>query len=259
MRFAAIGLASAPSWPACANGDSCAAACLGVAGGGDRALLFDGPPAPSPGQRFRIMRLLLHALLLALVVCPASAHGQAARAAPETFSLGSGDVVRVRIWREPGLDGDFQVDEQGALTLPLLGSRGVTGIPWLELRDSLLVAYRRELKAPSVTLTPLRRVYVLGEVNRPGLYLADPTLSLAGIVALAGGASPIGDLGKLRVVRQGETIINHAPIEGQLIQAGIRSDDQVFVDRRNWFSLNSTFVASAAISVASIVISLLRR
>jgi polysaccharide export outer membrane protein len=167
--------------------------------------------------------------------------------------------VRVRIWREPTLDGDFQVDEAGRLTVPLLGTRVITGIPWLDLRDSLLTLYRRELRAPSVTLTPLRRVYVLGEVNRPGLYLADPTLSLAGIVALAGGASPLGDLGKLRVVRQGQTIVEHAPIEGQLVQADVRSEDQVFVDRRSWFELNSTFVASAAISVASIIVSLLAR
>lgn len=204
------------------------------------------------------MRRFLQSLFLALVAFVPQAGGQAVRATPETFALGPGDVVRVRIWREPSLDGDFQVDELGRLTLPLLGTQAVTGFPWLDLRDSLLIAYRRELKAPSVTLTPLRRVYVLGEVNRPGLYLADPTLSLAGIVGLAGGASPIGDLRKLRVVRQGQTIIDHASIDGQLIQSDVRSDDQVFVDRRNWFALNSTFVASAAISVASIIISLRR-
>jgi protein involved in polysaccharide export with SLBB domain len=204
------------------------------------------------------MRRIVQALLALIVLCPAVSGGQAARPQPENFSLGAGDVVRVRIWREQGLDGDFQVDEQGRLTLPLLGTRAVGGLSWPDLRDSLLTAYRRELKAPSVTLTPLRRVYVLGEVARPGLYLADPTMSLAGIVGLAGGASPIGDLRKLRVVREGQTIINHAAIDGQLVQADVRSDDQVFVDRRNWFELNSTFVASAAISVASIIISLRR-
>lgn len=204
------------------------------------------------------MRHLLKALLLAVVFLPEVARGQAARPKPETFTLGPGDVVRVRIWREPTLDGDFQVDEQSRLTLPLLGTRSVVGLPWVDLRDSLLTAYRRELKAPSVTLTPLRRVYVLGEVARPGLYLADPTLSLAGVVGMAGGASPIGDLRRLRVVRDGQTIIDRAAIDGQLIQTDIRSEDQVFVDRRNWFELNSTFVASAAISVASIIISLRR-
>ena len=204
------------------------------------------------------MRQLLPFLLLVLATNPGSALGQVAPGTPESFSLGPGDLVRVRIWREPTLDGDFQVDEQARLTLPLLGTRSVVGLTWVDLRDSLLTAYRRELKAPSVTLTPLRRVYVLGEVNRPGVYLADPTMSLAGVVGLAGGASPIGDLRKVRVVRQGQTIIDQAAIDGQLIQADIRSDDQVFVGRRNWFDLNSTFVASAAISVASIIITLLR-
>jgi protein involved in polysaccharide export with SLBB domain len=204
------------------------------------------------------MRRFLLAVVLALVAFVPPVGAQSMRATPESFALGPGDVVRVRIWREPTLDGDFQVDEAGRLTLPLLGTRVATGIPWFEMRDSLLTAYRRELKAPSVTLTPLRRVYVLGEVNRPGLYLADPTQTLAAIVALAGGASPIGNMRKLRVVRQGQTIIDHAAIDGQLVQSDVRSDDQVFVDRRNWFELNSTFVASAAISVASIIISLRR-
>ena len=214
------------------------------------------PPSPNQGSRFT--RRLFSLLAVVVAILPAPAAGQSPAAAPERFSIESGDVLRVRIWREPGLDGDFQVDEQGRLTLPLLGTRAVAGVPWLELRDSLLTAYRRELKAPSVTLTPLRRVYVLGEVARPGLYLADPTLSLAGVVALAGGATAVGDLRKLRVIRHGQTIIDHAAIEGQLIQADVRSDDQIFVDRRNWFALNSTFVASAAISVASIIISLRR-
>ena len=212
--------------------------------------MSSGPSPLAP-----IARRLSLALLLLLARQGGAQDGSASSG---SFSLGAGDVVRVQIWREPTLNGDFQVDEQGRLTLPLLGGRTVTGMPWPVLRDSLLLAYRQELKAPSVTLTPLRRVYVLGEVNRPGLYLADPTLSLAGIVGLAGGASPIGDLRKLRVVRRGETIIEKASIDGQLIRVDVRSDDQVFVDRRNWFELNSTFVASAAISVASIIISLVR-
>ena len=50
----------------------------------------------------------------------------------------------------------------------------------------------------------MRRVQVLGEVTKPGVYLADPTVSLAGLVALAGGATPGGDLHRIRVVRAGQ-------------------------------------------------------
>ncbi|MDQ2668745.1 MAG: polysaccharide biosynthesis/export family protein [Gemmatimonadota bacterium] len=196
---------------------------------------------------------------LFLAFALAAQSGRAQSTAPtEAFSLGEGDVVRVKIWREKDLDGDYQVDESGRITLPLVGARRVTGIPWSVLRDSLLDAYRRELKAPSVSLVPLRRVFVLGEVTKPGPYLADPTLNLAGIIALAGGASPLGDLGKLRIVRHGQVIARGAALDGASVP-DIRSGDEIFVDQRSWFDRNSTFVASAAISVASIIITLVRR
>jgi protein involved in polysaccharide export with SLBB domain len=203
-----------------------------------------------------MVRILL-SLLIACCCLPVKGQAQAA-ATSEGFTLEQGDVIRVKIWREKDLDGDYQVDETGDITLPLLGARSVIGIPWSALRESLLVAYRRELKAPSVSLVPLRRVFVLGEVTKPGKYLADPTLNLGGIVALAGGASPQGDLGKLRIVRHGEVIARGAALDGAAVP-DIRSGDEIFVDQRSWFDRNSTFVASAAISVASIIITLVRR
>ncbi|MGH7619395.1 MAG: polysaccharide biosynthesis/export family protein, partial [Gemmatimonadaceae bacterium] len=86
------------------------------------------------------------------------------------------------MWREKDLNCECRVDEQGRLTLPLLGTRTVTGVQWEDLRDTLLTGYARELRNPSVVVTPMRRVQVLGEVTKPGVYLADPTVTLAGLV-----------------------------------------------------------------------------
>lgn len=207
------------------------------------------------------MRISLCAVLLlgGFVRAAAAQSGPSSDSATAaSFTLEPGDVVRVAVWREKDLDGDFQVDERGRLTLPMLGSASVIGRPWSALRDSLLAEYQRQLKNPSVTLVPLRRVQVLGEVPRPGQYLADPTLSLAGLIALAGGATATGDLRRVRVVRQGKTIVESASIESLLLQAGIHSNDQVFVDRRPWLERNGAFVASALISTASIVVALIR-
>lgn len=205
------------------------------------------------------MHRLFVTLIVSVLLLPAVAAGQERQAPTDTLYLGAGDVVRVKIWREKDLDGDYMVDERGDLTLPLLGTRRVTGIPWLALHDSLMSAYRRELKAPSVSLVPLRRVYVLGEVTKPGLYLADPTLPLAGIIALAGGASPLGDLRRTRLVREGRTVNRAVRVEDAGSSSDVHSGDQIVVDQRSWFDRNSTFVASAAISVASIIITLVRR
>src|SRR5262249_36076118 len=122
----------------------------------------------------------------------------------------------------------------------------------------LLAAYAHQLRNPSVTIMPFRRVQVLGEVTNPGLYYADPTLSLAGVVALAGGAGPNGDLRHIRVVRNGATIVKAASVESILMQAGVESNDQVFVDRRPWIERNGAFVASALISTAGVLIALIQ-
>ena len=173
--------------------------------------------------------------------------------------LEPGAVVRTLIWREKDLSNDFKVDEKGRLTLPMLGSVNVIGRPWEGLRDSLVAEYQKQLKNPSITLTPLRRVQVLGEVTKPGQYLADPTLSLAGVVALAGGATPIGDLRRVRVVRSGQVIVKSASVESLLLQAGVHSNDQIFVDRRPWIERNGALVSSTLISAAGILITILHR
>jgi len=201
-----------------------------------------------------LVRLLCFGL-----AAPAFARAQTPADPPSAFMLEPGDVVKVAVWREKDLSGQFQVDEAGRLTLPMLGEVRTTGRQWSELRDTLLVMYQGQLKNPSVILTPLRRVQVLGEVTKPGQYLADPTLSLAGLVALAGGATPNGDLHRVRVVRGGKTLVQSASIESLLLQAGIHSNDQIFVDRRAWIERNGAFVASALISTASIVVALIRR
>jgi protein involved in polysaccharide export with SLBB domain len=141
----------------------------------------------------------------------------------------------------------------------MLGARQVAGLPWPTLRDSLLSGYALQLKNPSVILTPLRRVQVLGEVTRPGQYFADPTLSIAGLVALAGGATPEGDLRRVRVVRNGRTNIPSESIETLVLGSGVLSNDQVFVGKRPWLERNGAFLASAIISTTSIVITLIRQ
>ena len=201
------------------------------------------------------------ALIGILCLVSSVARAQQANASPQPggYALAPGDVIRIAIWREPDLSGEFLVDEQGVVTLPLLGKRSVLNVPVAALRDSLIADYAVQLRNPSVTITPLRRIYVLGEVTKPGLYTVDPTISLAGAVALAGGATPNGNLDRLRVVRNGQVVLNGVAAGSSLSAVDIRSEDQVFVDRRGWLDRNSTFAASALVSTAALIISVLLR
>ncbi|MBA2669152.1 MAG: polysaccharide biosynthesis/export family protein, partial [Gemmatimonadetes bacterium] len=177
---------------------------------------------------------ILHLMVASL------AGAQASGGNSETVTLLPGDVVRVAIWREEDLSGEFPVNENGTVIFPLLGEKPVTDIPFPELRTMLMDEYRVHLRNPSITITPLRRVNVLGEVNKPGLYEVDPTISLAGVVALAGGTNPGGDLGRIRIVRSGAVLHERVSAMSSLHSFDVRSGDQIFVDRRGWFDRNST-------------------
>lgn len=198
---------------------------------------------------------LLLSLLLGLALAPRAAAAQVPDAGAMT--LMPGDAVRVQIWQEPDLTGEFLVDSDGIVILPLLGEKKVTGIPVRDLRRQLIEDYRVSLNNPSINITPLRRIHVLGEVQRPGLYAVDPTTNLAGVIALAGGATPTGTLGRITILRDGERLQERVGAGTTVTGADLRSGDQVIVERRSWFERNSTFVVSAILSATTIVSSII--
>lgn len=197
-------------------------------------------------------------LLLLLILQPAAGRAQLSAAPDSELILQPGDLIRVTVWREPDLGGDFLINTGGTIVLPLIGERRVVGVPFNEVRDTLLAEYQVQLRNTSITILPLRRVYVLGEVARPGLLTVDPTITLAGVLALAGGATPNGDIRKIRIVRDNQVLTEAAPTHLALASADVRSGDQIFVERRNWFERNTTFIVSALLSVTSIIITVLR-
>ncbi|MQA92717.1 MAG: hypothetical protein GEU90_21250 [Gemmatimonas sp.] len=199
------------------------------------------------------------ALTIALLLISSGARGQEhllGSSAP--LALKPGDVVEVTIWREPDLSGQFVINERGIVTLPMLGPVPVVDIPIDSVRDVLLTEYQKELRNPSIIITPLRRVNILGEVARPGMYEVDPTVSLAGAIALAGGVTPSGDMDKIRIVRESGVISERVGAGATIHSVDILSGDQIVVLQRSWFDRNSTFVVSLVLSISSIVIGLVR-
>ena len=206
-----------------------------------------------------LMRRIAVPLCATLLCLASTLTGQQAATNPQSgaVTLQPGDVIRVQIWREEDLSGEFPIDHQGTVVLPLVGAKTVTGIPMDSLRDLLIEGYRVHLRNPSINVTPLRRVNVLGEVAKPGLYAVDPTITLTGAVALAGGTTSDGDLSRIRIIRDGTVVRERVAAGETLSTVDIRSGDQILVERRSWFERNSTFLVSAVLSVTSIVSSII--
>jgi polysaccharide export outer membrane protein len=169
------------------------------------------------------------------------------------YSLAPGDLVRVVVWGREEYSGQFQVDEEGQLHYPIIGTIQTQGLTVRELRDTLRTGLERLFTNPFVTVTPLFRVAVLGHVRTPGLYTVDPTLSVLDVVALAGGPASAANMDKLTVYRSGAATVmsqEDAVIHGQTLQTmGIRSGDEIMVPRK-WFAREDWYIVLQVMTLA---------
>ena len=171
-----------------------------------------------------------------------------AGAVRDAVGVQPGDLIRLKVWREPDMSGDALIDAAGAATLPRLGSVRVAGWPPDSLRRFLVSSYAKFLKDPAIDVTVLPRITILGAVRNAGVQNVDPTLTIADALALAGGASPDGKQDKVELRRRGARVPVKLNLAMRLADTPVRSGDQLVVPQRNWLSRN-TGVVLGSISV----------
>jgi polysaccharide export outer membrane protein len=111
-------------------------------------------------------------------------------AAIQDYRLGAGDKVRVTVFGETDLGGEFVVDGGGYVRLPLIGEVQAAGLSARNFESQVEKQLQEGyLKAPrvNVEVTAYRPFYILGEVNRPGPYPYVNGMTVLNAVALAGG------------------------------------------------------------------------
>ena len=164
-----------------------------------------------------------------------------------------GDVVKLWVWREEALSGEFLVPETGMVVFPKIGAQRVTERPMPELREALLAEFQKYLRNPSIEITFLRRVNVLGAVRKPGVYPLDPTMTVAMALAMAEGTTPEGRSDRVELIRDGERLIANINQRTRIAELPIRSGDQLYVPERAWISRNSVLVAALVSGVFSLL------
>jgi polysaccharide export outer membrane protein len=190
-------------------------------------------------------RSVLAALLLSLVLAPAI--GAQARA------LQPGDALRIRVFRELELSGEFQINELGVVTLPRLGEIRILDWPIDSIRPRLQRQYAAYLREPTVEVAFLRRVTVFGSVMKPGLYPVDPTMTVQDALALAGGPTLDGMRDRVELIRGGTRVVQRLSVGTRLEQSSLQSGDQIFVPQRSWIARN-TWLVSSLIAAATTII-----
>jgi protein involved in polysaccharide export with SLBB domain len=130
-------------------------------------------------------------LALAPTSTPGGTRARGATAAPGAdYKLGPNDRVRIIVFGQPTLTGEFSLDGNGVLAFPLIGNIPAQGVTTAELQK--LIAAKLEpdyLVNPSVSAEVVTRrpFYVIGEVHKPGNYPYVTDMTALNAVAMAGG------------------------------------------------------------------------
>jgi protein involved in polysaccharide export with SLBB domain len=123
------------------------------------------------------------------------------------YRLGPGDNLQVTIFRQPDMSGQFAIDGEGFLALPLVGEFKAGGLTTRDLENQIEERLKQAqfLVNPQVgvQLLTYRSFYVLGEVSKPGSYEYRDGISLTNAVALAGGYTYRADQSGATIERDG--------------------------------------------------------
>jgi protein involved in polysaccharide export with SLBB domain len=141
-------------------------------------------PAPTPNMQ----RPGAQTISQPSPVLPQASHASIVN--DDSYRLGAGDKMKITVYGEQDLSGEFLVSANGHVQFPLVGEVKAADLTAQEFAKALTAElgakYLRDPKV-SIEIENYRPFYIIGEVNKPGEYPYESGLSLHGAVALAGG------------------------------------------------------------------------
>lgn len=126
------------------------------------------------------------------------------------YVIGPGDEVRIGVWGSVEGTWSAEVDRDGNISVPKIGSLGVTGLTFQEMKQLLQTEMSKYFKdfQMSVTMGNLRSmtVYVVGNAQAPGAYSVSSLATMINALVVAGGPSKAGSMRDIQLKRKGETV-----------------------------------------------------
>jgi len=149
-----------------------------------------------------IRNILLRALLVTLAgLC-------VARAADEPhYTVKAGDVLSVAVWKEPDLTSNaVLVRPDGTFSFPLVGQLDARGKSVQELQNLITERLRKYISDPVVTVSVQEvrgnKVYVIGQVTKPGEFVVNPSVNVMQALSMAGGGTAFASLNNIIILRR---------------------------------------------------------
>ncbi len=142
---------------------------------------------------------------------PAPSSGPPADAA---YTVKPGDTLLISVWKEPDLQGPVLVRPDGMFSFPLAGQMDARNKTVPELQQELTAKLKKYISDPVVTVSIQEikgnKVYVIGQVQKPGDFVVNPRVDVMQALSMAGGTTPFAALGDIMILRRTDTGLQQA-------------------------------------------------
>lgn len=148
-------------------------------------------------------------LLMLVIACTTPLAALAAPPADASYTVKPGDTLMVSVWKEPDLQGPVLVRPDGAFSFPLAGQMDARNKTVQELQQELINRLKKYISDPVVTVSIQEikgnKVYVIGQVQKPGDFVVNPRVDVMQALSMAGGTTPFAALGDIMILRRTDT------------------------------------------------------
>lgn len=155
-----------------------------------------------------------------------------AAAQEAAYVVQPGDVLNISVWKEPDLQGPaVLVRPDNTFSFPLVGQVDARGKTVVDLQQLLTERLKKYISDPVVTVTVQEikgnKIYVVGQVTKPGEFIVNPSVNVMQALSMAGGTTPFAALGDITIIRKVNGQQRVIPFDYNGVAKGKRLDQNI--------------------------------
>jgi polysaccharide biosynthesis/export protein len=172
-----------------------------------------------------------HRTFVLVVLLLAACGIRAALAQDAEYTVKPGDILAIAVWKEPDLQGPVLVRPDGAFSFPLAGQVDARGKTVMQLQQTVTDRLKKFISDPVVTVSIQQvngnKVYVIGQVNKPGEFIVNPRVDVMQALSMAGGTTPFAALGDITILRRESGVQRSLPFRYNDVIRGRNLDQNI--------------------------------
>lgn len=177
--------------------------------------------------------------------------------------LNPGDGVRVIFYNvTEKITGDYFIQLDGKVQLPYIGLIDARDREFKDIKSEITGKYDSLYKDPELTIQPLLKINILGEVKQPGFYFLTGIEKLSGLLAMAGGETTDANVDGIYIIRNDKELdidSDELADQNSLSDIGLKSGDRIIVPRQWWVGARNAAVIISGVAVLVTIVSLFRK